>query len=1061
MMRTLLVPASIVVIGACGFADPGTTTSNAPLIGQNTLTTNALAANGLFANGLFPNGLFPNGLFPNGLFPNGLFVDGVITDALWRDEVWQQNPPALEVLRTNPYTREVLEYIYQCAMRPDQSTTLDPGDGSSVVLEGLIGLAPEWGEQDGTCDLSCQRWVSACLLARTNAYGVTVDISMRAPADAPAHVRKALAVSPEERRTYSLREGAYFGNLFETTPGPDGIATGAPVLYACAGPGSNIPELTKRFCSSQGAGGPITVVGTCESRPEFPHGACEGVSGSPEHGALHHCFTDTDHSLGTEYTEVITVYLKEPIAVCGNSVCEATEADDASCPSDCHPDGWARTFPFLINFEIPPPDHSGHVQVGRFGGISALGPDHAVVMMGSSRSTLDLGGGLLAPGANGDLHGVLVKYDANGRYLWGRRFGPFVNFDPGGVAVASDGSIVATGSALSPTALHPTAWLAKFSANGDLLWNVTSSGAGQAYVELAPVIDGNGNVIVAGYSLSNPIAFGTVTVPPEPTGGYQTFLVKLSPTGVPQWAVRTQEPGHDGPTALALDLHGDVLLGLRSQATGLLKLSGIDGDVVWTQRGQHWAVTSDANGNVYAAGSLDDAAGSPDVILDDSTYAFTLPAGAGPGDFFVARYRGADGAFADRIYTVPMSCSGPAPCPGRFDGRAIAVDSSGNVIVGIYGGNGEPIDFGAGSLATYLTWDVFVAAFSSELAFQWVKHVPMVLDGIHRGMAIDTSSRRIVMSGTYSGSMLIDDRLLVNNVPEQPSNGNTFLASFAMPSLLDVMAPAMSHVPMPTVAEATGPEGAEVFFMRPTAIDTGHAGATVACIPAPSSTFPIGTTQVTCTASDPLGNRSTTTFPVTVTDSMGPAFGDVPPPITVAAAGPTGAVVTFATPAAVDLVDGPRPVTCSHASGAVFPLGTTVVQCLASDTAGHESQTAFAVTVQVGWSGVLPPIDADGTSSFKLGGTIPVKFRLTGTPDPISDAVATLSLVRLSPDPTGTVIAATSAGSSNPGNTFRYNPSSGQYTYELSTALLSAGTWSLRIDLGDGVVRGGTISLHE
>jgi hypothetical protein len=73
---------------------------------------------------------------------------------------------------------------------------------------------------------------------------------------------------------------------------------------------------------------------------------------------------------------------------------------------------------------------------------------------------------------------------------------------------------------------------------------------------------------------------------------------------------------------------------------------------------------------------------------------------------------------------------------------------------------------------------------------------------------------------------------------------------------------------------------------------------------------------------------------------------------------------------------------------------------------------------------------------------------------------ATLSLVQLSPMPSRAAIDPTSTGNSN-GNLFRYDASSGQYVYNLSTKPLAVGTWSLRIDLGDGLVRAVTISLRK
>ena len=45
---------------------------------------------------------------------------------------------------------------------------------------------------------------------------------------------------------------------------------------------------------------------------------------------------------------------------------------------------------------------------------------------------------------------------------------------------------------------------------------------------------------------------------------------------------------------------------------------------------------------------------------------------------------------------------------------------------------------------------------------------------------------------------------------------------------------------------------------------TDAVGATVSCVPASGSTFPIGTSTVLCTASDAAGNTATRSFTVTV-----------------------------------------------------------------------------------------------------------------------------------------------------------------------------------------------------
>ncbi len=60
---------------------------------------------------------------------------------------------------------------------------------------------------------------------------------------------------------------------------------------------------------------------------------------------------------------------------------------------------------------------------------------------------------------------------------------------------------------------------------------------------------------------------------------------------------------------------------------------------------------------------------------------------------------------------------------------------------------------------------------------------------------------------------------------------------------------------------------------------------------------------------------------------------------------PSGATVSF-TASASDMVDGSVSVTCVPASGTTFPIGTTAVNCLASDTGGNTANGSFNVTVQ-------------------------------------------------------------------------------------------------------------------
>ncbi len=148
-------------------------------------------------------------------------------------------------------------------------------------------------------------------------------------------------------------------------------------------------------------------------------------------------------------------------------------------------------------------------------------------------------------------------------------------------------------------------------------------------------------------------------------------------------------------------------------------------------------------------------------------------------------------------------------------------------------------------------------------------------------------------------------------------------------------------------AEATGPNGAEVTYTAPTANDAVYGSVDVECTPASGTTFALGTTEVTCTATDGSGNEAVpTTFNVKVQDTTAPVIASHDP-VTEEATGPDGANVTYTSPGTTDAVDGNGTANCTPASGSKFALGDTTVTCTATDAAGNEAtSTTFKVTVE-------------------------------------------------------------------------------------------------------------------
>jgi lysophospholipase L1-like esterase len=158
------------------------------------------------------------------------------------------------------------------------------------------------------------------------------------------------------------------------------------------------------------------------------------------------------------------------------------------------------------------------------------------------------------------------------------------------------------------------------------------------------------------------------------------------------------------------------------------------------------------------------------------------------------------------------------------------------------------------------------------------------------------------------------------------------------------MPPALENIPSDQVIEATSRFGAVVNFALPTATDPSDPNVQVLCVPTSGSTFPLGTTEVTCTATDQAGNVARATFTIDVRDTTPPAI--IAPNLMVEATGPTGALVDFTSLQVTDLVDSAPAIVLSQASGSLFPIGTTPVTCTASDRSGNVSSATFLVIVQ-------------------------------------------------------------------------------------------------------------------
>jgi hypothetical protein len=143
----------------------------------------------------------------------------------------------------------------------------------------------------------------------------------------------------------------------------------------------------------------------------------------------------------------------------------------------------------------------------------------------------------------------------------------------------------------------------------------------------------------------------------------------------------------------------------------------------------------------------------------------------------------------------------------------------------------------------------------------------------------------------------------------------------------------------------------------------------VSCDPASGALFALGTTTVSCSATDGGGLTTTGSFAITVVDT--PPTLHLPTNSTVEGNTTGGATVTYDA-TATDTEDATAPPTvCSPASGSLFPLGATTVSCSATDGGGLTTNGSFTITVV----DTTPPVlanaaDIDVTTNDPTGATV-------------------------------------------------------------------------------------------
>jgi HYR domain/PKD domain len=194
-------------------------------------------------------------------------------------------------------------------------------------------------------------------------------------------------------------------------------------------------------------------------------------------------------------------------------------------------------------------------------------------------------------------------------------------------------------------------------------------------------------------------------------------------------------------------------------------------------------------------------------------------------------------------------------------------------------------------------------------------------------------------------------------------------------------------------------------------VNDDKPGVSVTCTKESGSTFPLGTTSVSCTATDAAGNTASCEFMVEVVDTEAPVIS-CPSNIMIAGniAGSCGANVSVGLPTATDNCKAPV-IKGVRSDEAVlsdpYPLGTTTITWTATDDSGNSSSCSQLITVtnpsplptitgpQSGAVyAVGTPVNFSGAFSDNVGGTHTAQW--------LFDAIVETGLVN---EATGTVTA--------------------------------------------------------
>jgi X-Pro dipeptidyl-peptidase len=201
----------------------------------------------------------------------------------------------------------------------------------------------------------------------------------------------------------------------------------------------------------------------------------------------------------------------------------------------------------------------------------------------------------------------------------------------------------------------------------------------------------------------------------------------------------------------------------------------------------------------------------------------------------------------------------------------------------------------------------------------------------------------------------------------------------------ETVAPELHGMPTDISVDTTSATGRTVTYTPPTATDNEDPNPVVACDPPSGSNFAVGTTAVTCTATDANGNSTSASFAVTVrwiVEDPGDVEGQVPPTLSLTVGGGATSLGAFIPGVAREYTGSLSANVISTAAAATLSVADP-----SAVATGHLVNGAFALPAALQVNASSPTA---GTSPFAPLGGADAPTTLLTYGGPVSNDAVTL-----------------------------------------------------------------------